>query len=197
MSLSARRTHLPVLSGTERFSVQPVAISVTVSVNAWGPAGLPPSWQTGRPRQTRVGRRPSRPRYAPGLTFEQRSRLGSAAPLELILGSLPARRRSMVAADIDTNSAAAPHRCPAPRNGATLPPVRPARRQPLAGRHAQHRPAGRQRGMTSARTRWPRTSRGDDLGLQRRRERLRHGYGASRCWHTTRRGSWSARLLQR
>ncbi|MGY4650575.1 hypothetical protein ACVWWN_004371 [Mycobacterium sp. URHB0021] len=34
MSLSAASTNLPVLSGTERFSVQPVAISVTVSVNA-------------------------------------------------------------------------------------------------------------------------------------------------------------------
>ena len=34
MSLSAARTHLAALLGTERFSVQPVAISVTVSVNA-------------------------------------------------------------------------------------------------------------------------------------------------------------------
>ena len=55
MSLSARRTHLAVLSGTERFSVQPVAMSVTVNVNAWGPAGLPPSWQT-RSISTNPGR---------------------------------------------------------------------------------------------------------------------------------------------
>ena len=46
MSLSAARTHLAVLSGTERFSVQPVAMSVTVKVNAWPPARLPPSCQT-------------------------------------------------------------------------------------------------------------------------------------------------------
>ena len=46
MSLSAARTYLTVLFGTDRFSVQPVAMSVTVSVNAWGPRGLPPSCQT-------------------------------------------------------------------------------------------------------------------------------------------------------
>jgi hypothetical protein len=34
MSLSAAMTPLAALLGTERFSVQPVAISVTVSVNA-------------------------------------------------------------------------------------------------------------------------------------------------------------------
>ena len=60
MSLSAARTHLAVLSGTERFSVQPVAMSVTVSVNAWGPAGLPPSWQT-RSISTNPGRASSQP----------------------------------------------------------------------------------------------------------------------------------------
>ena len=41
--------------GTERFSVQPVAMSVTVSVNACGPAGLPPSWPT-RSISTNPGR---------------------------------------------------------------------------------------------------------------------------------------------
>ena len=46
MSLSAARTHLAALLGTERFSVQPVAMSVTVSVNASWPAALPPSWET-------------------------------------------------------------------------------------------------------------------------------------------------------
>jgi hypothetical protein len=46
MSLNAASTHLAVLSGTERFSVQPVAISVSVNVNAWPPARLPPSCQT-------------------------------------------------------------------------------------------------------------------------------------------------------
>ena len=40
------------------------------------------------------------------LTFEQRSRLGAATPLELMFPRSPARRLSMVAADIDTNSAA-------------------------------------------------------------------------------------------
>jgi hypothetical protein len=43
MSLSARKTHGAALLGIERFSVQPVAMSVTVSVKANGPARLPPS----------------------------------------------------------------------------------------------------------------------------------------------------------
>ena len=42
----AARTHLASLVGTERFSVQPVAISVTVRVNANGPMVFPPSWET-------------------------------------------------------------------------------------------------------------------------------------------------------
>ena len=55
MSFSAARTHFASLLGTERFSVQPVAMSVTVSVNACGPAGLPPSWPT-RSTSTNPGR---------------------------------------------------------------------------------------------------------------------------------------------
>ena len=46
MLSNAPRTHLASLLGTERFSVQPVATSVTVSVKANGPKGLPPSWET-------------------------------------------------------------------------------------------------------------------------------------------------------
>src|SRR5262245_65949175 len=46
MASKAARTHLASLLGTGRFSVQPVAMSVTVSVNANGPMGLPPSWET-------------------------------------------------------------------------------------------------------------------------------------------------------
>ena len=37
---------LAVLSGIERLSVQPVAMSVTVNVKAWPPPRLPPSWKT-------------------------------------------------------------------------------------------------------------------------------------------------------
>src|SRR6476646_7429853 len=55
MSLSARKTHVLALLGTERFSVQPVAMSVTVSVNACWPARLPPSWET-RSISTNPGR---------------------------------------------------------------------------------------------------------------------------------------------
>ncbi len=43
MSLRAANTVLAALSGSERFSVQPVAMSVTVSVKAWPPPRLPPS----------------------------------------------------------------------------------------------------------------------------------------------------------
>jgi hypothetical protein len=55
MSLSARKTHVPALLGTERFSVQPVAMSVTVSVYANWPARLPPWWET-RSISTNPGR---------------------------------------------------------------------------------------------------------------------------------------------
>ncbi len=55
MSFRAAGTHLAVLSGIERFSVQPVAMSVTVSVKAWPLARLPPSRQT-RSISTNPGR---------------------------------------------------------------------------------------------------------------------------------------------
>ena len=43
MSANAAMTHLRALFGTDRFSVQPVAMSVTVSVYACSPIALPPS----------------------------------------------------------------------------------------------------------------------------------------------------------
>jgi hypothetical protein len=43
MLLSAASTHLRALLRTLRVSVQPVAMSVTVSVQACSPAALPPS----------------------------------------------------------------------------------------------------------------------------------------------------------
>jgi hypothetical protein len=63
--LECPKTHVAALLGTERFSVQPVAMSVTVSVNANWPAVLPPSWET-RSISTNPGRASSsRPRCAP------------------------------------------------------------------------------------------------------------------------------------
>ena len=44
--VEAASTHLRALLRTLRFSVQPVAMSVTVSVQACSPAALPPSWPT-------------------------------------------------------------------------------------------------------------------------------------------------------
>ena len=43
MSSNAATTDFWALFGTDRFSVQPVAISVTVSVYACSPTALPPS----------------------------------------------------------------------------------------------------------------------------------------------------------
>jgi hypothetical protein len=47
ISSSAASTHLRALLGTLRFSVPPLAMSVTVSVQACSPAALPPSSDTG------------------------------------------------------------------------------------------------------------------------------------------------------
>ena len=46
MSSRAAMTHLRALVGTLRFSVQPVATSVTVSVQTCSPTACPPSWLT-------------------------------------------------------------------------------------------------------------------------------------------------------
>src|SRR5262245_24733471 len=77
MSLSAASTHLPVLSGTERFSVQPVAISVTVSVRVTSSpvaAVVPDQVDLDEPGSGVV---PLGPGTHRDLAFEQRSRFGA------------------------------------------------------------------------------------------------------------------------
>ena len=77
MSLSAASTHLAVLSGTERFSVQPVAMSVTVSVKRMG-SGRVAAVVADQVDLDEPGSRvvPLGPGAHRDLAFEQRSRLG-------------------------------------------------------------------------------------------------------------------------
>src|ERR1700756_2248812 len=107
MSFSAAKTHLAALLGTERFSVQPVAMSVTVSVNANWPAVLPPSWET-RSISTNPGWASSQSAQVRTGIWRLSSDPGlvAARPLSCCVRRWGASRRSMVAADINTNSAA-------------------------------------------------------------------------------------------
>ena len=122
-------------------------MSVTVNVKAWPPPRLPPSWQT-RSISTNPGAASSHSAQVrigiwllssdPGLVRQR--------PLSLHLARSSARRRSMVAADIDTSSAAVSS------SDVQLPEVAQHRHQlaqhrcePFTGGHAQHRPADRQR----------------------------------------------------
>ena len=138
------------LLGTERFSVQPVATSVTVSVNANGPAGLPPSWETKSISTNPVGVVPVGPGAYRDLTFQQRSRLGGATPLELTFGSFTCqatinggrrhRHQQFCGVIIDDQLPKMPqHRHEFAQH----------RRQPLAGRHPQHEPATVSAAITS------------------------------------------------
>ncbi len=128
----------------------------------------------GRSRRTPVGVVPVGPGAHRDLAFEQRSRLGADTAPQLMLGPLsgqPAidggrrhrhQQRGGVLVDVQL-SEMAQHRHQFAEH----------RRQPLAGGHSQHRPAHRQRRDDLGPVlHWPRTSRGDDLGLQRRCERL-------------------------
>ena len=107
MSSRAASTHLRALLRTLRFSVQPVAMSVTVSVKACSPVGLPPSWPT-RSISTNPGTASSQSAQVrtgiwllssePGLVWQR--------PLSSCFLRSGARRRSMVAADMPASSAA-------------------------------------------------------------------------------------------
>ena len=100
-------THLRALVGTLRFSVQPVAMSVTVRVQACSPAAWPPSWLT-RSISTNPGTASSQSAHVrigiwllsrlPGLVRER--------PRAAYFLRSGANRRSMVAADIPASSAA-------------------------------------------------------------------------------------------
>ncbi len=107
ISSRAAMTPLRALLGTLRFSVQPVAMSVTVNVQACSPAGLPPSWLT-RSISTKPGTASSQSAHVrtgiwllsrvPGLVHER--------PLTAYFLRSGANRRSTVAADMPTSSAA-------------------------------------------------------------------------------------------
>ena len=108
------------------------------------------------------------------LAFEQRSRLGAHTPPELVFGSLIGqaaidggrrhRRQQFRGVLIDGQLPEMAQHCHQfTQHG----------RESFAGGHSQHRPADRQcRNDIGPVLHWPGTSRGDDLGLQRRCERL-------------------------
>ena len=145
MSLSAASTHLAVLSGTERFSVQPVAMSVTVNVKAWPPAAVAAvvADQVDLDEPGRASSHSAQVRTGIWLLSSDPGLVPHTSP-ELVFGSLIGQ------AAIDGGRRHRHQQCRGLVDD-QLPEVTQHghqfaehRREPFAGRHSQHRPADRQ-----------------------------------------------------
>jgi len=140
---SASKTHFSALFRTERFTVHPVAMSVTVRVKQCSPDALPPSWPTRsistNPRTASSHSAQVRIRICdfnsvPGLVWD-RSR-------DIIVSRSGPSRRSIVGALMRTNRAASASvrsNSPSRRSNATTTASIGARRFPAGVRStAQH-----------------------------------------------------------
>ncbi|WP_346231471.1 hypothetical protein [Parafrigoribacterium mesophilum] len=142
--MSASNTHFSPLLRTDRFTVHPVAMSVTVRVKQNSPEALPPSWPT-RSISTNPGTASSQSAQVrigicdfssvPGLVCDR--------PRASSLARSGASLRSIVAALIRTNKAASASvrsNSPSRRNSGTSTGSIGARRLPAGARNtAQHR----------------------------------------------------------
>src|SRR5665647_1819579 len=107
MSSNAATTHFWALFGTDRFSVQPVAISVTVSVYACSPIALPPSWPTRSISTNPVTASSHCAQVLIGIaSLSSDPGLVWLRPRNVIAARSGASRRSIVAADIAVNAPA-------------------------------------------------------------------------------------------
>ena len=179
-------THWRALLRTDRFSVHPVAMSVTVERVAVLPdrvAALVADQVDLHEARHRVV--PLRPvRIAIGV-LQQRAGLGVPAPAQHQAARAGASRRSIVAGDIATSSAAVASSIfsSSKRRSRTTSP--PARRQPLARRRTQHRPAELQRHHHFQAVGRGRAASADHPSRSAP-QALRHGFGASQSSRTTR-----------
>ena len=165
----------PSCQAIERFSVQPVAISVTVNVKAWRSTAVAAVVED-RVDLDEAGHSviPFGPGTHRDLAFEQRSRLGAHPSSDLVFGSFIGQttidggrrhrhqqRRGLIADGQLPEMAQYCHQlC---EHGG----------EPFAGGHSQHRPADRQCGDDLGPVRhWPGTAHGDDRRRQRGFERL-------------------------